>query len=295
MRAVVEYGPGTLKFEEVSRPQADNDDLVIQIEACGVCTSDVKAWHGAPRYWGGSGQPKWIREPVIPGHEFLGRIVELGKNVKGFSAGDRVITDQIIPCGQCRYCRRGEYWMCERHDMYGFQVNGGWAEYMKIVPDSLPYLYKVPENLPTSAAVLLEPYACSFHTVERANIQIDDVVVLSGAGPLGLGMIGPIKHRGPRALVVLDLKAERLAIAKKFGADHTVNPQTDDVKALISELTGGYGCDVYIEAASSGGSVVQGLNLLRKRGTFVEMSVFGGDISVDWSIIGDSKELTIYG
>ena len=295
MRAVVEYGPGTLKLEDVPRPQVGDDDLVIQIEACGVCTSDVKAWHGAPRYWGGSGQPKWIREPVIPGHEFLGQIIELGKNVKGFSVGDRVITDQIIPCGKCRYCRRGEYWMCERHDMYGFQVNGGWAEYMKIVSDSLPYLYKVPDNLPTSAAVLLEPYACSFHTVERANIQFDDVVVLSGAGPLGLGMIGPIKKRGPRALIVLDLKPERLAIAKKFGADYTANPQTDDVKALINGLTEGYGCDVYIEAASSGASVAQGLNFLRKRGTFVEMSVFGGDIAVDWSIIGDSKELTIYG
>ncbi len=184
--------------------------------------------------------------------------------------------------------------MCERHDMYGFQVNGGWAEYMKIVSDSMPYLFKVPEKLPTEAAVLLEPFACAFHTVERANIQIDDVVVLAGAGPLGLGMIGPIRQRGPRALVVLDLIPERLAIAKKFGADYTANPRTDDVKALISELTEGYGCDVYIEAASSGASVTQGLNLLRKRGTFVEMSVFGGDIAADWSIIGDSKELTIY-
>jgi threonine dehydrogenase-like Zn-dependent dehydrogenase len=295
MNAVVEYGPGELRIESVPVPTADLNDVVIEIEACGVCTSDVKAWHGAPRYWGGQGQPKWIREPVIPGHEFLGRIVEAGKDVKDFKVGDRVITDQIIPCANCRYCRRGEYWMCERHDMYGFQVNGGWAKYMKIVSDSIPYLYKIPEELPTAAAVLIEPYACSFHTVERANIQIDDVVVLAGSGPLGLGMIGPIKQRGPRALVVLDMKPERLEIAKKFGADHVAVPGQDDVKELIHGLIDGYGCDVYIEAASSGKSVQQGLNLLRKRGTLIEMSVFGGEISADWSIIGDSKELTVFG
>jgi threonine dehydrogenase-like Zn-dependent dehydrogenase len=295
MTAVVEYGPSQLKLETIPIPTAATNELIIEVEACGVCTSDVKAWHGAPRYWGGNGQPKWIREPVVPGHEFLGHIVELGSGIDGFAVGDRVITDQIIPCGHCRYCRRGEYWMCERHDMYGFQVNGGWARYMKIVSDSLPYLYKVPEQIPTSAAVLLEPFACSFHTVERANIQIGDVVVLSGAGPLGLGMIGPILQRGPQALVVLDLKPERLAVAKRFGAHHALNPATDNLDQVISDLSDGYGCDVYIEAASSGKSVLQGLKLLRKRGTFVEMSVFGGEIPADWSIIGDSKELTIYG
>jgi threonine dehydrogenase-like Zn-dependent dehydrogenase len=295
MTAVVEYGPANLRLEPVPIPVASPKDLVIEIEACGVCTSDVKAWHGAPRYWGGNGQPKWIREPVIPGHEFLGHIVELGPEVEGFAIGDRVITDQIIPCAKCRYCRRGEYWMCERHDMYGFQVNGGWTKYMKIVEDSVPYLYKVPPEIPTDAAVLLEPFACSYHTVERAQIHLDDVVVLSGAGPLGLGMIGPIKRQGPRALVVLDLKSERLAVAKQFGADYVASPATDNYEQLIADLTNGYGCDVYIEAASSGQSVLQGLKLLRKRGTFVEMSVFGGDVAADWSIIGDSKELTIYG
>ena len=107
MTAVIEYGPNQLKLESVPIPTAGAKEVVIEIEACGVCTSDVKAWHGAPRYWGGNGQPKWIREPVIPGHEFIGHIVELGSEVEGFSVGERVITDQIIPCGHCRYCRRG--------------------------------------------------------------------------------------------------------------------------------------------------------------------------------------------
>jgi len=164
---------------------------------------------------------------------------------------------------------------------------------MKIVSDSLPYLYKVPEEIPTSAAVLLEPYACSFHTVERGNIQIGDVVVLSGAGPLGLGMIGPILQRGPQALVVLDLKPERLAVAKRFGAHHVLNPATDDLDKAIADLTEGYGCDVYIEAASSGKSVLQGLKLLRKRGTFVEMSVFGGEIPADLGALSVTRKSSL--
>ena len=105
MTAVVEYGPNQLKLESVPIPTAAANEVVIEVEACGVCTSDVKAWHGAPRYWGGSGQPKWIREPVVPGHEFIGHIVELGSEVEGFSVGERVITDQIIPCGRCRIAR----------------------------------------------------------------------------------------------------------------------------------------------------------------------------------------------
>jgi ABC-type sugar transport system substrate-binding protein len=95
MTAVVEYGPNQLKLESVPIPTAAANEVVIEVEACGVCTSDVKAWHGAPRYWGGNGQPKWIREPVVPGHEFIGHIVELGSEVEGFALGERVITQGV--------------------------------------------------------------------------------------------------------------------------------------------------------------------------------------------------------
>lgn len=270
---------------------------MIRVDACGVCSSDVKALHGAARYWGGEGQPKFMREPVIPGHEFIGHIVDVGDGITGWKIGDRVIPEQIVPCGTCRFCRDGEYWMCQRHFIYGFQaeVHGGMAEYLRIPSESLPYLHAVPEDLPLEAAVLIEPFACALHTVVRANIQIGDVVVVAGAGPLGLGMIAPIRRRGAKTLVVMDLKTERLGVARRFGADVVVNPAKDDASRIIEDLTHGYGCDVYIDAAASGSSVTQGLNLLRKRGTFVEMSVFGNAVSADWSIIGDSKELTILG
>src|SRR5699024_10689358 len=214
---------------------------------------------------------------------------------EGFDVGDRVISEQIVPCENCRFCNKGEYWMCERHDLYGFQnnVNGGMAEYMKFTKEGINY--KVPEELPLEKAVLIEPYACSMHAVERADAKLDDVVVLSGAGTLGLGMVAALRRKNPKKLVVLDMKEDRLELAKKFGADLVLNPSKVDVEKEIKAMTDGYGCDVYIEATGHPKSVEQGLGMIRKLGRFVEFSVFGDPVTVDWSIISDRKELDLLG
>jgi len=206
-----------------------------------------------------------------------------------------VISEQIVPCWACRFCHRGQYWMCEKHDLYGFQknVNGGMAQYMKFTKEAINY--HVPADMPIEDAILIEPYACSFHAVQRANIKLGDVVVLAGAGTLGLGMIGAIKKSGPSKLVVLDLSDDRLALAKEFGADVVLNPLRDDVMATVKGMTEGYGCDIYIEATGAQNSVEQGLMLIRKLGTFVEFSVFKDPVTVDWSIISDRKELDVLG
>lgn len=185
--------------------------------------------------------------------------------------------------------------MCQKHDVFGFQnnVNGGMAEYIKFPKGAL--VYKVPKDLPIEKAVLIEPFSCSKHAVDRGNISNEDIVVLSGAGTLGLGMVGAIKLKNPKTLVVLDLKDDRLEYAKKFGADVVVNPAKEDAVKKIMDMTDGYGCDVYIEATGHPSSVIQGLGMIRKLGTFVEFSVFSGPTTVDWSIIGDSKELDIMG
>ena len=142
---------------------------------------------------------------------------------------------------------------------------------------------------------MIEPMACAVHTVNRADIQFDDVVVIAGAGPLGLGMVQLAKLKTPKKLVVIDLVPQRLALAKAFGADVTINPETDDALAIIQGLTQGYGCDVYIETTGVPAGVTQGLELIRKLGRFVEFSVFGKETSADWSIIGDRKELDVRG
>jgi threonine dehydrogenase-like Zn-dependent dehydrogenase len=298
MRAVVAYAPGDYRLETVPVPRAGSDDMIIKVEACGICAGDIKSFVGAESFWGGNGQPAYIKAPMIPGHEFVGHVVELGENVatKGeFKLGDRVISEQIVPCWDCRFCKRGEYWMCEKHDVYGFQnnVNGGFAEYMRYPKESINH--QVPQDLALEKAILVEPYACSAWCVKRAQIGWDDVVVLAGAGTLGLGMVGAARLKGPKKLIVLDTKPERLELALNFGADLVFNPLKDDVVKIVKEMTGGYGCDVYIEATGHPSAVVQGLQMIRKLGRFVEFSVFSHDVTVDWSIISDRKQLDVLG
>ena len=296
MKALVAYAPGDYRLEEVAVPRAGEGEMVLKVETCGICGSDIKVFKGAPSFWGGEGNPEYVKAPMVPGHEFVGTVVELGPNVKSdWKIGDRICPEQIVPCGECMFCKTGKHWMCEKHDMYGFQnnVNGGMAEYVKLTKESLNYL--VPQDMEMEKAVLVEPYGCAFHCVDRAKISNTDVVVLSGAGTLGLGMVGAIKQCNPKTLIVLDVKDDRLERAKSFGADVVLNPAKEKVVQKIKEMTSGYGCDVYIEASGHPSSVQQGLEAIRKMGTFVEFSVFSEKVTVDWSIISDRKELNLLG
>jgi len=296
MKAIVTYAPGDYRLEEVDVPRAGDGEMVIKVEACGICAGDIKAFKGAKRFWGGDGKPSYIKAPVIVGHEFVGSVVEIGANVKGdWKIGDRICPEQIIPCGECMFCNTGRYWMCEKHDVYGFQyyANGGMAEYVLLTAKSLNH--KVPDDMPVEKAVLIEPYGCSWHCIDRANISNIDTVVLAGAGTLGLGMVGAIKQRNPKLLIVLELRESRMQKALEFGADLAMNPTEEDVIKKIKDLTGGYGCDIYIDATGDPSGVPQGLEAVRKMGTYVEFSVFEEPATVDWSIIGDAKELDVLG
>ncbi len=296
MKALVAYGKGDYRLETAyPTPECGADDIIIKTEGCGVCAGDLKCLHGAAMFWGDETQPSWVKPPFIPGHEFLGTIVEMGENVKGFSIGDRVTADQIVPCGECRFCKTGRYWMCQPHNIFGFQNtnNGGIAEYVRYPKTTV--VSKVPKEMPLSDALLIEPYGCAKHAVDRANIQCEDVVVISGAGTLGLGMVTYARMKNPARLIVLDMADNRLEKAKEFGADLVLNPGKDDVIQRILDMTDGYGCDIYIEATGNPASVTQGLSMIRKLGTFVEFSVFGSPTTVDWSIIGDRKELDVLG
>jgi 2-desacetyl-2-hydroxyethyl bacteriochlorophyllide A dehydrogenase len=298
MKAVVTYGPHDYRFTEVDVPSVGPGEMLIRIEGCGICAGDIKAYKGGEVFWGSESKPPYLEVPAIGGHELVGRIVDISGEAarkKGFDIGDRVTVEQIVPCGECRYCRNGQYWLCAKHDVFGFKnyLNGGFAEYAILPRNSL--VYKVPESLPLTSAVLIEPYACSMHAVDRARITSNDIVVLSGSGPLGLGMITAARLLNPEKLVVLDLFDERLEFAKRFGADICINPSKTDAIREIMEITGGYGCDIYIEATGHPSSVTQGLAAIKKAGTFVEFSLFNDPVTCNWSVIGDGKELNIYG
>lgn len=299
MQAVRVYGVEDYRLEEVPVPQVGPGEVLVRVLATGICASDVKTFLGAARVWGGGGMPSYVQTPVIPGHEFVGQVVALGEGAAercGLDIGDLAVSEQIVPCWQCRFCRRGQYWMCQRHDIYGFikdRAEGSWAEYMVFPAQAINH--RVPPGIKPEHAALIEPLACAIHAVERGEIQLDDTVVIAGLGPIGMCMLQIARLKHPAALIALDLQPRRLALARELGADLALNPLQDDVVRRVLDLTGGYGCDVYIEASGAGAAVPQGLEMIRRLGTFVEFSVHGGPVAVDWSIVGDAKELNIHG
>jgi len=299
MLCVVAHGPKDYRLERRRTPRPARHELTVKVSACGVCGSDVHAFHGAPSYWGSEKMAAWMKAPVTPGHEFFGEVAELGEGAAerfGVRLGDRVIAEQIIPCNACRYCAEGDYHLCMVHNMYGFQkdiAEGGMAEYMRF--GSASKVHKIPPGVTLEEAAAIEPLACSLHAVDRATVGFGDFVVVAGAGPIGMFIIQLVALKTPRKLLVLDVNERRLEVARALGADLTMNPAREDVVQKVLDLTGGYGCDVYIEASGSPSGVTQGLSMLRKKGRFVEFSVFSKETSVDWSVIGEKKELDVLG
>ena len=298
MQAVVVHGPGDYRLEEVPVPTPGPGEALVKVEATGICASDLKAYHGAAKFWGDHNRPAWTESDVIPGHEFVGKVVSLDEEATDrwkIAVGDRVVSEQIVPCWNCRYCNRGEYWMCQPHNMYGFKrVNpGGMAEYMVFPKEALAY--KISSELPPAHAAFTEPLSCALHAAERASIKFEDVVVVAGCGPIGLGIIAGSAAKNPAALIALDMDERKLEIAKQCGATMAINVTETDAIQTVRDMTGGYGCDVYIDGSGHVSAVPQGLNMLRKLGTYVEYSVFGSEVTVDWSIISDDKELNVLG
>jgi erythritol/L-threitol dehydrogenase len=234
MKAVRNHGPRDYRLEQVPIPSAGPGEVVIRVDASGICGSDGKCFTGGAMFWG---DPPWVKAPVTPGHEFFGTVTELGEGAAelyGLELGDKAIAEQILPCGACRYCQRGQYWMCEVHNIYGFQgevADGAWADYMKFHAGSR--VFKVPSDMPLGAGVLIEPLACAIHAVERANIQLGDTVVLAGVGTLGLLMLQVIALKNPGTIIVQDTKPERLELARSLGAHVTIDVRHEDPAEVV--------------------------------------------------------------
>ncbi len=300
MQAVVTHGPKDYRVETVPVPVPAREEILIEVDAVGICASDMKCWLGGALFWGANGSGGYVEAPVIAGHEYSGRVVALGDGAADkhhVRLGDRIVAEQIVPCGECRYCLNDQYWMCQRHYIFGFkrQTNGGMAKYNLFPANAI--VHQVPESLTIGEAAYIEPMACAWHAVDRGEIKPNDTVVICGVGNIGLCMlqIAKLRLNGTGTLIALDTKPYRLELATQFGADVVIDVTRENAVQKVRDLTDGYGCDVYIEASGNPAAVSQGLEMIRKLGTFVEFSVFNEPATINWTIIGDSKELNIHG
>jgi len=293
-QGVVIYGQEDFRCEDVEIPDPGEEEVLVEIESCGICAADPKIYYGGAYF----SQVAYDNAPIVAGHEFMGRVIKLGPGAAekyGLKVGDRAIAENIVPCWKCYWCRRGEYNLCDPHAIFGvIKHNGGWAGHILYPWGSL--VHKVPENVFWADAAIIEPLACALYGVNRAKIQFGETVVIIGCGPIGLFMVQGAKLKNPKHVIAIDHHDNRLEVARDLGADITINPKKEDAVAKVKSFTeDGIGCDVVLEAAGSNKSVKIAIDMLRKGGRLMEFAVFAEEVSFDWSIISDIKELEVIG
>jgi L-iditol 2-dehydrogenase len=278
MQAVVKYqkGQGNVALMDMPEPQCSDDQVIIEIDHCGICGTDLHVYHDRFRNF----------PPVILGHEFAGAIVERGKNVKSVELGQKFAVFGAIAkiCGKCPYCYQGEHFFCKERRGMGHGVNGAFTKYAVVRPDQL---YAVPEGVTTREASLVEPLAAAVHAVaDVAKFKLGDIALISGPGPIGLLMVKLLARQGIKTIVAgtSDDKL-RMDLALQYGAYKTVAVDTEDLTAIIQEDTEGYGVDVAFEVAGVQGSVRNCMENLRPLGHYVQVGHFGKDLVMPWDLV----------
>ena len=274
-------------FEEVSTPEPGAEEVLVAVKACGICGSDV---HGMD---GSTGRR---RPPIIMGHEAAGVISRVGCGVTGWSVGDRVTFDSTIYCGQCEFCRRGEVNLCEQRRVLGvscedYRQHGAFAEFV-VVPKRI--LYPLPERLPFEHAALVEPFAVALHAMRRVQVGQGAKVVVVGAGMIGLALVQALAHEGCDRVIAVDVVDERLEMAGRCGATHTINSARENGLEAISRSMEGRGVDAAFEAVGMAATVDLALRCTRKGGAVTLV----GNVApkVDFPLqIAVTRELTIFG
>jgi threonine dehydrogenase-like Zn-dependent dehydrogenase len=293
MRACVFHGKDNIKVEEVARPVAGVGEAVIRITLTTICGTDLHILRGE--------YP--VKPGLVIGHEPVGIIEELGVGVTGYSVGDRVLVGAITPCGQCHGCLAGHLSQCGHGSGYeamggwrfGNTINGSQAEYL-LVPNAQANLAKIPDELTDEQVVLLADIASTgFSGAESGGVKIGDAVVIFAEGPIGLCATAGAKLMGASLIIGVDSDPVRLEMAKKMGANVTLNHQEVDVVAEIKNLTGG-GADVTIEALGTQQTFENALRSLRPGGTLSSLGVYSGKLSMPYDAfaagLGDQKIVT---
>ena len=273
MRALVLKEYHRLVVEEVPAPAIGAGEVLVRVKACGICGSDV---HGID---GSTGRR---RPPLIMGHEASGIVEETGPGTSGWAAGDRVTFDSTISCGACRHCRRGEINLCDDRRVLGvscaeYRRDGAFAEFVA-VPARL--LYRLPDALTFEEAALVESLSIAVHAAGRLPVSPGAAALVVGAGTIGLLAIQVLKARGCGLVAAADVASERLALARKLGADAAIDTRTADAAAEMRRLTDGWGADLVVEAVGLPATVRLAVESARKGGALALVGNFSPEVAL---------------
>ena len=269
MRAQVFYEPGKMSLEEVPVPQIAEDEVLVLVNCCGICGSDIAYYFGDASLETESG-----KGPLILGHEYAGTVVKRGSMAAGLlDEGDRVVLNPVQYCNACGVCGKGQTNLCENKSVLGVSVDGGFAEYSK---SKVTATYKLPDGVTLSQAAFAEPLADAVYAVQNASIGLGDFVVVFGPGAIGLMMVQLAKAYGAGTIVLVGTRDYRLEAGKAMGANVVLNP-TDkdsqyycaDVKEAIGDLTKGMFADRAITATGSLDSMHMALEITGRKSIVV--------------------------
>lgn len=274
MRAAVFHGPGEIEVAEVARPEISADEVLVKVGANTLCGTDMRIFRGE--------KTEGVRRPSIIGHEFAGRIAEVGKRVEGFEPGMPVAVAPTIPCRRCFYCRRNMENVCDDKQRLGYELDGGLAEYVRVPAESLNAgnLFVVPGDLPSEYFSLAEPLACCVNGQRQSPVKFGDTVLIMGAGPIGLLHLQLSLLSGAETVIVSQPSEERRRFARSLGAHVSVDPTTEDLPSVVEGATGGLGVDVVIVCIGRSRLVNDALKMTRKGGV---VSIFAGLSGEGWA------------
>ncbi|MDV5227318.1 L-threonine 3-dehydrogenase [Providencia rettgeri] len=257
---------------DVPKPELGHNDVMVKIRKTAICGTDVHIYK-----WDEWSQ-KTIPVPMVVGHEYIGEIVEIGQEVKGFKIGDRVSGEGHITCGHCRNCRGGRTHLCRNTVGVGVNRPGCFAQYLVLPAFNA---FKIPDNIPDEIAAIFDPFGNAVHTALSFDLVGEDVLV-SGAGPIGIMAAAVCRHVGARHVVITDVNDYRLELAQKMGVTRAVNVSRENLKDVMKELGMQEGFDVALEVSGSPAAFHSMLETMNHGGRIALLGIPSSEMAIDW-------------
>jgi L-iditol 2-dehydrogenase len=282
MKQAVLIEPQKVVFRDVPKPEPGPGQVLVQVKRIGVCGSDIHAYYGKHPY---------ISCPIVQGHEFAGRITEVGPNVRSLKTEDDVTVMPQLVCGECYPCRHGNYHICNSLKVIGCQAEGAAQEFLAVDQDMV---IKLPAGMDYDTGAMIEPVAVGAHAIGRLGSVEGKKILVLGAGPIGNLTAQAAGGRGAAAVAISDISDFRLEVARECGIANTINPVKEDLAAAVGKAFGPDGADAILECVGVEETVGQAIALARKGTDIVIVGVFGEKPRLDIGLVQD-KELRLIG
>lgn len=276
-------GKKEIIMEEVAKPEIEADEVLIKVEVCGICGSDIHSYKG---------EHPFVFPPIVLGHEYTGIVKEVGEDVSGIKIGDHVTSELVISCGECYNCRHGRYQICSDPKHLGnVKKNGAMAEYVKMKANRIHVL---PKEITPFEGAMVEPASVGIHAIRKSNFKVGDTVLVIGGGVIGNLTAQALKIAGAKKVIMAEIMAGRIEKAKEVGLKNIVNPKETNLEEWIEENISKENLDLIFDCAGTEITINTAVEIARKGTQIMLLGVPAEKIPVNMALVQD-KELEVVG